>query len=119
VLVVEDEAPVRELIRDVLRLQGFILLEAQDGEEALRVAERHQGPIDLIVVDVVIPGVAAPDVVRRLRAARPTLRALFISGYTGDLIGQQGLLQAGRHFLQKPFSLDALTRKVRDALDAE
>ena len=119
VLVVEDEEPVRELIGDVLRLQGFTVLEAWDGEEALLVAERHQEAIDLIVVDVVIPGVAAPDLVQRLQAARPTLRALYISGYTGDLVGQHGLLQAGQHFLQKPFSLDALTRKVREVLDAE
>jgi DNA-binding response OmpR family regulator len=119
VLVVEDEGPVRELILDVLRLQGYQVLEAQSGEEALAVAERHGGPIHLIVLDVVLPGVTAPDIVRRLRASRPALRALYISGYTGDQIGQHGLMQVGRDFLQKPFSVDALVLKVREALDGD
>jgi two-component system cell cycle sensor histidine kinase/response regulator CckA len=119
VLVVEDEAPVRDLIREVLRLHGYQVVEAQDGEEALRRAEHHRGPIDLVILDVMIPGVAAPDVVRRLREARPAVRVLYMSGYTDDLIGQHGVLQVGRDFLQKPFSLDALTRKVREVLDAE
>jgi DNA-binding response OmpR family regulator len=119
VLVVEDEEPVRDLIREVLRLHGYQVVEAQDGGEALLRAEHHRGPIDLMILDVMIPGVAAPDVVRRLRDARPAVRVLYMSGYTDDLIGQHGLVQVGRDFLQKPFSLDALTRKVREVLDAE
>jgi DNA-binding response OmpR family regulator len=119
VLVVEDEAPVRDLIREVLRLHGYQVVEAQDGGEALQRAEAHRGPIDLMILDVMIPGVAAPDVVRQLRDARPAVRVLYMSGYTDDLIGQHGLLQVGRDFLQKPFSLDALTRKVREVLDAK
>jgi len=119
VLVVEDEAPVRELIREVLCLHDYQVLEAQDGGEALRRAEHHRGPIDLLILDVMIPGVAGPEIVRRLRDARPAMRVLYMSGYTDDLVGQQGLPRAGRDFLQKPFSLDALTRKVREVLDAE
>jgi two-component system cell cycle sensor histidine kinase/response regulator CckA len=119
VLVVEDEAPVRDLIREVLRLHGYQVVEAQDGGEALLRAEDHRGPIDLMILDVMIPGVTAPDVVRRLRDARPAVRVLYISGYTDDLVGRHGLLRVGRDFLQKPFSLDALTRKVREVLDAE
>jgi two-component system cell cycle sensor histidine kinase/response regulator CckA len=119
VLVVEDEAPVRDLIREVLRLHGYQVVEAQDGGEALLRADDHRGPIDLMILDVMIPGVTAPDVVRRLRDARPAVRVLYISGYTDDLIGQHGQLHVGRDFLQKPFSLDALTRKVREVLDAQ
>jgi two-component system cell cycle sensor histidine kinase/response regulator CckA len=103
----------------VLRLHGYQVVEAQDGGEALLRAEDHRGPIDLMILDVMIPGVTAPDVVRRLRDARPAVRVLYISGYTDDLVGQHGLLRVGRDFLQKPFSLDALTRKVREVLDAE
>jgi two-component system cell cycle sensor histidine kinase/response regulator CckA len=119
VLVVEDEVPVRELIRDVLRLHGYTVLEAQDGDEALTVGERHPGPIHLLMEDVVVPGVPAPSVVRRLTGARPGLKVLYMSGYTDELIRQHGLLRLGPDFLQKPFTVDALARKVRELLDAD
>jgi two-component system cell cycle sensor histidine kinase/response regulator CckA len=116
VLIVEDERPVRELIRDVLRLQGYTILEAQDGQEALATATRHAGPIHLVVLDAILPGVTAAETLDRLQASRPGLRALYTSGYTGEVIRQHGLTVGG-DFLQKPFTVDALTRKVRELLD--
>jgi CheY-like chemotaxis protein len=119
VLVVEDERPVRELIRDVLRLHGYTVLEAQDGDEAVTVGQRHPGPIHLLIADVVVPGLPALSVVQRLTAARPGLKVLYTSGYTDELIRQHGLLRLGPDFLQKPFTVDALARKVRELLDAD
>ncbi len=118
VLVVEDEQPVLELIRDVMRLQGYTVLAAPEGEEALRAMKRHQGPIHLIILDAVMPGLPAADLLDRVRATHPGIKTLFISGYTGDLISQHGLLHVGHNFLQKPFAVDALIRKVRELLDA-
>ena len=116
VLIVEDERPVRELIRDVLRLQGYTVLEAEDGQKALAASTGHAGPIHLVVLDAILPGVTAAELIGRLQASRPGLRALYTSGYTGDVVRQHGLTVGG-NFLQKPFSVDALARKVRDMLD--
>ncbi len=116
ILVVEDELPVRELVGDVLRLQGYKVLTAEDGQTALQVADAHAGHIDLVVVDIVIPGMHVKELVDRLTAARPALRILYISGFTGDLVGQQ--VGVATNFLQKPFTVDGLARKVRDVLSA-
>jgi len=117
VLVVEDEEPVRELTRLTLQMNGYKVLEAGHGTEALRVAEQHPGPIHLLVTDVVMPQMGGPEVAERLTAVRPGLRVLFLSGYTDDAVIRHGLLGSGVAFLQKPFSVDALTRKVREVLD--
>jgi DNA-binding NtrC family response regulator len=118
ILVVDDERPVRELVGDVLRLQGYEVLTAEDGLSALRAADSHSGPIDLVVVDVVIPGMHVKDLVDRLTTARPGIKTLYISGFTGDLVGLQGQVRLETNFLQKPFSVDGLARKVRDVLGA-
>src|SRR5256885_770631 len=116
VLVVENEEPVREMIVDVLSLHGYTALAAGDGEEALRVAATHRGALDLIIVDVVMPGISGEALAQRLTAGRPGTRVLYISGYTDDLIRQYGFTLASGHFLQKPFSVDDLARKVREVL---
>ena len=116
VLVVENEEPVREMIVDVLSLHGYTALAAGDGEEALRVAASHHGALDLIIVDVVMPGISGEALAQRLTAGRPGTRVLYISGYTDDLIRQHGFTLASGHFLQKPFSVDDLARKVREVL---
>jgi len=118
ILVVEDERPVRELVGDVLRLQGYKVLTAEDGQAALRAADAHSGHIDLVVVDIVIPGMHVKELVDRLIAARPALKILYISGFTGDLVGQHGLVRLETNFLQKPFTVDGLARKVREVLSA-
>jgi DNA-binding NtrC family response regulator len=119
ILVVDDERPVRELVGDVLRLQGYQVLTAEDGPAALRAVDAHSGPIDLVVVDVVIPGMHVKDLVDRLTAARPGLKTLYISGFTGDLVGLHSQVRLETNFLQKPFTVDGLARKVRDILGTE
>lgn len=118
VLVVEDEAPVRDLIHDVLTLHGYSVLTAGDGVEALAVNQRHRGRIDVLIVDVVLPGITANEIVRAVAGRRAGVKTLYMSGYTDDLIRQHGLLRIGPDFLQKPFTVDALVGKVREVLDA-
>jgi two-component system cell cycle sensor histidine kinase/response regulator CckA len=118
VLVIENEQSVREVIHDVLTLHGYTVIEAADGDEALRISERYAGPIHLLVVDVVMPGTSGEALVQRIAAGRPGIRTLYVSGYTDDLVRQHGVIAAGRHFLQKPFTVDGLARKVRQVLEA-
>lgn len=118
VLVVENERPVRDLILDVLRLYGYTVLAAEDGEAALRVAAEYTGRIDLAVVDVVMPQMTGEAVARRLTAQRPGLKVLYVSGYTDEEVRGLGLRPGSPNFLQKPFTVEALARKVREVLDA-
>jgi two-component system cell cycle sensor histidine kinase/response regulator CckA len=116
-LLVEDESQGRELARDILQAQGYQVLTARDGVEALQVAEAHEGPIHLLLTDVVMPRLSGKALADRLLLARPEMRVLFISGYTDNAIVHHGVLAEGIHFLSKPFELEALARKVREVLD--
>ncbi len=116
-LLVEDEPQVLELTRDILLDQGYQVLTAGDGIEALRVAEAHEGPIHLLMTDVVMPRLGGKVLADQLRSTRPEMRVLFTSGYTDDAIVYHGVLDEGVHFLSKPFEPEALARKVRDVLD--
>jgi CheY-like chemotaxis protein len=118
VLLLEDEDTVRNVVRQMLAAKGYSVLEARHGDEALAVAEAHEGRIDLVVTDVVMPRMSGPEFVQRLRDVRPDVRVLFISGYTDDTVVHHGVLEEGVVFLQKPFAGAALARKVREALDA-
>jgi CheY-like chemotaxis protein len=117
VLLVEDEAVVRTLVRNTLLQNGYRVLEAENGSQALRICERHRGPIHLLVTDVVMPGINGRELAERLTQQRPELRIMFMSGYTDETIAHHGVLAPGVGFLQKPFTLDALARKVRETLD--
>jgi PAS domain S-box-containing protein len=117
VLVVEDEPAIRSLACEMLEAHGYRALEAASGEEALALAERHGGPIDLLVTDVVMPGLAGPALAGRFATLRPEARVLFMSGYAGDDLARRGLPEDVSHFLPKPFTADVLSRRVRDALD--
>jgi CheY-like chemotaxis protein len=117
VLLVDDAEAVRLLARDVLRRNGYNVLEARNGGEALLICEQNKGRIDLIVTDVVMPGMSGPELVNRLAPLHPEMRVLYMSGYMDNAIIQQGLLDQGEMFLQKPFMPSVLTRKVRAALD--
>jgi CheY-like chemotaxis protein len=118
ILLVEDEASVRELAHRILLNEGYIVLEASHGEEAIRVAQQHQGSIDLLVTDVVMPGgMTGRQLVECLTPLRREMKVLYMSGYTDDAIVRHGVLDAGIAFLQKPFTLDHLARKVREILD--
>jgi CheY-like chemotaxis protein len=118
VLVVEDEPAVLTLSRRALEMQGYVVLAAADGADALRIVERHGGTIDLLLSDVVMPGLSGRELADQLSVRRPGIRVLFMSGYPGDAVVQHGTLPPGSAFLQKPFSPDGLARKVRDVLDA-
>jgi CheY-like chemotaxis protein len=118
VLLVEDEARVRKLIVGVLVSRGYQVVEATRGEEALRLCREYKGNIDLAVVDVVMPEMSGPDLVRQIEPFRKGMRVLFISGYTDEAIVHHGIERSGAAFLQKPFMPDAFLRKVREVLDA-
>jgi len=118
ILVVEDEPAVLALSQRALEAQGYVVLAASDAAAALRVVERHGGTIHLLLTDVVMPGLSGRELADRLRAQRPGIRVLYMSGYPGDAVVQHGTLPSGSAFLQKPFSPDGLARKVRDVLDA-
>jgi PAS domain S-box-containing protein len=119
VLFGEDEESVRELVRDYLRKSGYRVLDAADGIQALAVAAAHIAPIHILVTDVVMPRLSGRELVTRITAARPELKILYISGYTDDSIFRHGVLEGGVAFLQKPFNLKDLTRKIRQVLDGE
>jgi len=119
ILVVEDEEMIREIISVTLADRGFNVLLAEDGEHAIRVCEGHQGPIHLLLCDVVLPKMSGRDVAARLTARRPDMRVLYMSGYTANAIVHHGVLEPGIAFLQKPFSPAVLLAKVREVLSAE
>jgi PAS domain S-box-containing protein len=116
ILLVEDEAAVRVLEQRVLEIGRYEVLVAADGEEALALLDRHAGPIDLLVTDVVMPGISGRELAEAAARRRPGLRALFLSGYTPDEVLKQGVRTEEAHFLQKPFTPSALLAKVRDIL---
>jgi signal transduction histidine kinase/ActR/RegA family two-component response regulator len=117
ILVVEDEPAVRDIVRHVLQARGYLVLQAQDGREALRISKQHDGPIDLLLTDVVMPEMSGRELAGRLASRHPTMPVIFMSGYTDTAVVHHGVLDPGTIFLQKPFTPDALARKVRQVLD--
>jgi CheY-like chemotaxis protein len=118
VLLVEDEESVRELVRETLRMRGYKVLEAENGEAGLRVAESRKERIDILITDVMMPGMGGRELARELSAQRPEMKVLFLSGYTEEAVLNQGPLGLSTAFLQKPFTLQNLAKKVRDVLHA-
>ncbi len=118
ILLVEDEKGVRDLVRDVLQACGYTVLEARHGIEALAVARRHSGPIDLLLTDAVMPQMGGPELAECLVALRPGLKVLYMSGYTERTVVHHRVLDADAPYLQKPVTVEAITRRVREALDA-
>jgi CheY-like chemotaxis protein len=117
ILLVEDELAVRDLARDVLCAHGYTVLEARHGREALLISELHSGPIHLLLTDVVMPEMSGRDLANRLAPLRPTMPVIYMSGYTDTAVVHHGVLDPGTTFLQKPFTPDALARKIRQVLD--
>lgn len=117
ILLVEDEETVRSLADRVLRRSGYDVLGAANGSEALAVCKEHGGPIDLVLTDVVMPEMSGHALVEQLLRLRPTLRVIFMSGYSEDMIVHQGVLERANAFLPKPFTPRTLARLVRDVLD--
>lgn len=115
----EDETPLRRVVRMILERRGYRVLTAVDGVEALRVWSEHQGEIDLLLTDLVMPlGVSGLELARRLRRDRPHLKVLFTSGYCADTNAQEELASPHSAFLQKPYVARLLERSVRELLDA-
>src|SRR5664280_2204602 len=117
VLLVEDEPVVRELAVSTLREKGYTVVEAGNGEEGLRLAQQHDGKIDLVLTDVVMPVMGGKEMADALRTSHPDTKVLFTSGYTEDAMGHHGVLRPGILFLQKPYMTATLARKVREVLD--
>lgn len=118
VLVVEDEEAVRELAREILENKGYAVLEARHGVEALLISDRHNGPIHLLLTDVIMPQLNGRGLAQRLTSLRSDIKVLYMSGYTTKDLISHGMLDPGVAFLQKPFTPDALALKVRQVLDA-
>jgi PAS domain S-box-containing protein len=118
VLVVEDNDMVRSLAARVLRTQGYAVLEAAHGNEAMLLARDHAGPIHLLLTDVVMPQMSGRELMEYMRESRPEMRVLYMSGYTDNVVAHHGVLEPGTPFIQKPFTPQAMARKVRAVLDA-
>jgi two-component system cell cycle sensor histidine kinase/response regulator CckA len=119
ILLVEDESGVRESERKFLLLNGYIILDAADGENALRIAAEFRGLIHLVITDVVMPRMGGAKLANQLRAERPDLRVLFVSGYAEATVLRQGAIDLSTSFLQKPFSLKTLAHKIRKVLELD
>ncbi len=119
VLVVEDEDMMRNLACRILQSQGYYVLQACDGDDALLTFERHKGAIHLILTDVVMPKMGGRQMYDRLRELQPNLKVLFMSGYTDDAVIRHGVLEAETNFIEKPFTYAALAKTVRDVLDRQ
>jgi CheY-like chemotaxis protein len=118
VLLVEDEASLRELLREALETNGYSVLVARDGAEAVQIAEAHSNPIQILVTDVIMPGMTGPKLVDLMARGRPGMKVLYISGYSDESVIRHGLVGPGRSFLSKPFGPEVLLRRVRESLDA-
>jgi two-component system, cell cycle sensor histidine kinase and response regulator CckA len=118
ILLVDDAAPLRELTRRLLEDCGYTVLDSGDPADAILIAGRHEGPLPLLITDVVMPGLSGPFLAEKLVAARPGTKVLYTSGYADDTLRQHGALGPDHAFLEKPFTRDALVRKVRELLDS-
>jgi CheY-like chemotaxis protein len=118
VLLAEDEEQVRRIARVILEMNGYHVLEASGGDEALSIYKQHEGQIDLVMTDVVMPQMSGRELAQSLETLQPGIKVLYMSGYTDDAIVRHGLLDQEIAFLQKPFTPEALTLKVREVLDA-
>jgi two-component system cell cycle sensor histidine kinase/response regulator CckA len=119
ILLVEDEDLVRNLVRHTLQSEGYTILDAPNAEEARRISATHKRPIHLLITDVVMPKEGGRELAQSLALQRPAIKVLFMSGYTDQTVVASGLLNGEFHFIQKPFTPAALSRKVRDVLEGD
>jgi two-component system cell cycle sensor histidine kinase/response regulator CckA len=118
ILVAEDETSLRTLTSTTLELRGYKVLQAKDGLDALEVNRKYAGAIDLLLTDIVMPGMGGRALAEELGRLRPDVKIVYMSGYTGQAVGSQGPVEPGSFYLHKPFTRDALIRKIREALDS-
>jgi two-component system cell cycle sensor histidine kinase/response regulator CckA len=119
VLVVEDDPGVRRMTEEVLTAEGYHVLAAENGRDALKFCEQHKGTIDLLLTDVVLPGISAAELVNQCAAENPGMRVVYMSGYTEETVIRRGIVEKNVEFLQKPFGPDELTRKVGTTLELD
>ena len=118
ILLVEDETNLRRLSLEALQRQGYTVLEAEDGAAAMQLAAHYSGIIHLLLTDVVMPGMNGRELARRVTSIRPNVKVLYMSGYTETVIDRNGSIEPGVELLQKPFSMQELTVKIRELLGA-
>ena len=116
ILLVDDEAAILEIGTFILTQQGYTVLTAASPAKALVLSQEHPGSIDLLITDIIMPEMNGRELAARISAARPSLKILYISGYTADIISPDGELEAGMQFLEKPFSMKSLRQKVHEVL---
>jgi two-component system cell cycle sensor histidine kinase/response regulator CckA len=114
---VEDEEDVRKLAGKILEKQGYRILETFNGDDALLACERRKSPIHLMLADIVMPGMSGSELAKLLKPLYPQIKILYMSGYTDDAIARHGVLEKGVDYIQKPFTMEGLARKVREVLD--
>lgn len=119
ILLVEDDPSVRGLVQEALRLSGYEVLVARHGIEALLTGGKHMGPIHLLLTDVAMPQMSGPEVAEKLTGVRPDIKVLYMSGYPDHPVFEQGGFKRDTAFLQKPFTPNVLTQKVREVLDGK
>jgi two-component system, cell cycle sensor histidine kinase and response regulator CckA len=119
ILLVEDESYVLDITREVLEMCGYTVRSAKDAREAIRIFDESEENIHLLVTDVVMPGMNGRELAQRLIERSPQLKAIFISGYTDNAVVRNGFRDANTVYLQKPFTLEALARKVREVIDGK
>jgi DNA-binding NtrC family response regulator len=117
ILLVEDEPDILTMTMDMLERQGYRVMAANSPVEAIRLASEYKGELNLLMTDVIMPGMNGRDLAKSLLALHPQLKRLFMSGYTSDVIAHHGVLNEELHFIQKPFSMQNLATKVREVLD--
>ena len=117
ILLVEDEDAVRQMTREILLMQGYNVLEAASGPEALSLRSQYGGPIHLLLTDIVMPQMNGRELAARMIESNPSMKILFMSGYTGELVAPSGMSDENHAFISKPFTLNALADKLRKLLD--
>ncbi|OGP91325.1 MAG: hypothetical protein A2156_16300 [Deltaproteobacteria bacterium RBG_16_48_10] len=119
ILIVEDEEEVRKLTAKILERQGYRILETFNGDDALLACERHKSPIHLMLADIIMPGMSGSELAKLLKPLYPEIKILYMSGYTDNAIVRHGVLEKGVNYIQKPFTMEGLARKVREVLDKD
>jgi CheY-like chemotaxis protein len=119
ILLVEDELAILNMAATILTKQGYIVHQANTASEAIHLAKKHVGEINLLITDVIMPEMNGKELTHNLQSLNPQLKCLFMSGYTSDAIAKHGVLDDGVNFIQKPFSLPTFATKVRDVLDGK
>jgi CheY-like chemotaxis protein len=117
VLVVEDQDEVREFVVQALATRGYRVLQAVDGPAALALNERHTGIIDVLLTDVILPGMNGRELAERFKTVRPGIKLIYTSGYTQDIIANRGVLHSGVAYVHKPYTAEEIANKVREALE--